>query len=158
MFSLSCSSYPDGGIIPSKYVHRKAKGQNVSPGFSWKDPPIETKSFALLIVDPHRVAGNWVHWCVVNIPFRERTIPEGASRSGSMPPGAKELDNTYGEQGYGGPAPPRGTGQHPYVATIYALNIPTLTIPAGASFRQFQNSIGGKVIAEASVTGLYEVQ
>jgi phosphatidylethanolamine-binding protein (PEBP) family uncharacterized protein len=75
MFTLKCSSYADGGTIPLRFAHRSVQGgENVSPGFSWEDPPPGTKSFALSIMDPHPVANNWVHWFVIDIPFQERGI------------------------------------------------------------------------------------
>jgi hypothetical protein len=157
MFALTCHSYKDQETIPMKYVHKSVVGgQNVSPAFSWNDPPTNTKSFALSIVDPHPVANNWVHWFVVNIPFRERKLVEGASRTNSLPAGAKELMSSYNELGYGGPAPPKGSGSHPYVATIYALNVESLDLGVNTTLRQFQKAIEGKVIAEATMTGYFE--
>ena len=157
MFSLRCTSYPDGGDIPLRYAHTSVQGgRNVSPGFTWEDPPISAKSFALSIVDPHPVADNWVHWFVVDIPFRERSLPEGASRTHLLPGGAQELMNTYNELGYGGPAPPKGSGVHPYVATVYALNVPTLGLSKSTPLSKFLRAIEGKVIGEASVTGNHE--
>ena len=157
MFMLECLSYKDKEPIPTKYCHTSVVGgRNISPGFSWSDPPINTKSFALSIVDPHPVAKNWVHWLLINIPFRERKLVEGASRSKSLPGGAKDLINSFDEIGYGGPAPPRGSGQHPYVATVYALNVESLKIGVSTSLKQFLNLIEGKVIAEASATGYYD--
>jgi Raf kinase inhibitor-like YbhB/YbcL family protein len=156
MFALTCLSYKDKDFIPPKYTHQRIKGQNISPGFRWEDPPVNAKSFAFTIIDPHPVAKNWVHWMVVNIPLRIREIPEGASGSGHMAPGCKEIDNTYGESGYGGPAPPRGSGAHPYVATIYALSVDMAIVPQESSLRIFQNAIDGKVIAERSMTGYFE--
>ncbi len=158
MFTLTCLSYKDKASIPPKYTHPSIKGQNISPGFRWEDPPTNAKSFAFTIIDPHPVAKNWVHWMVINIPLRVREIPEGASDQGHMPPGSKEINNTYGESGYGGPAPPKGSGVHPYIATIYALNVDMLNLPQEASLRLFQNAIEGKVIAERSMTGYYEVK
>jgi Raf kinase inhibitor-like YbhB/YbcL family protein len=158
MFTLSCLSYKDKASIPPKYTHHSIKGQNISPGFRWDDPPVSTKSFAFSIIDPHPVAKNWVHWMVVDIPLRVREVPEGASDQGHMPPGSKEITNTYGESGYGGPAPPKGSGAHPYIATIYALNVDRLALPGEASLRLFQNAIEGKVIAERSMTGYFEVK
>jgi phosphatidylethanolamine-binding protein (PEBP) family uncharacterized protein len=64
--------------------------------------------------------------------------------------------NTYNELGYGGPAPPKGSGQHPYVATLHALNVESLGLGVNTTLRQFQNAIEGKVIAEVSMTGYYE--
>ncbi|MEW6510994.1 MAG: YbhB/YbcL family Raf kinase inhibitor-like protein [Bacteroidota bacterium] len=157
MFTLRCTSYVNDGNIPTEYAHTTVKGgKNISPGFAWDDPPVSTKSFALSIVDPHPVARNWVHWFVIDIPFRERALPEGASRSHALPHGAKELMNTYDELGYGGPAPPRGSGVHPYVATLYALNVASLALPKETLLTQFLRAIEGKVIAEAVVTGNYE--
>jgi Raf kinase inhibitor-like YbhB/YbcL family protein len=157
MFKLECQSYKDNEDIPPKYAHSSVVGgKNISPGFQWSDAPVATKSFALTIVDPHPVAKNWAHWMIVNIPFNARKLVEGASRSNHLPPGAKELINSYDEMGYGGPAPPRGSGVHPYVATLYALNVDSLKLGVSTSLKQFLNSIEGKVIAEASATGMYE--
>lgn len=157
MFVLNCTSYTDKSSMPVKHAHHSVVGgKNISPGFSWTDPPVSTKSFALSIIDPHPVARNWVHWFVINIPFRERKLVEGSSRTNSLPPGSKELMNSFHELGYGGPAPPPGSGEHPYVATLYALNSELPAIGPDCSLRQFEKAIEGKVIAEASVTGLYE--
>ena len=157
MFTLTCTSYENNGNIPIRHVHRTVRGgENVSPGFRWDDPPVTTKSFAFSIVDPHPVAKNWVHWFVIDIPFRERGVAEGASRTHALPIGAKELLNTYNELGYGGPAPPKGSGVHPYVATVYALNVPSLSLPKDAALSRFLSAMEGSVIAEATMTGLFE--
>jgi len=157
MLTLTCHSYKEKESIPMKYVHKtEVGGLNVSPGFSWIDPPTNTKSFALSIIDPHPVAKNWVHWFVINIPFRERKLVEGASRTNSLPPGAKELMTSYNELGYGGPAPPKGSGVHPYVATLYALDVASLALGVNCTLGQFQRAIEGKVIAEATITGNFE--
>lgn len=157
MFALQCRSYDPEGKIPSRYAHGSVGGKNTSPGFAWHDGPISTKSFAFSIVDPHPVARNWVHWMIVDIPFNAREIPEGASCTGKMPKGTRELMNTDGEQGYGGPAPPAGSGPHPYVATLYALNVEKLDLPKNASLRQFLNAIEGKVIAEVEMRAFFEI-
>jgi Raf kinase inhibitor-like YbhB/YbcL family protein len=157
MFTLSSPSFKDKETLHTKHAHKSVVGgHNVSPGLIWTEPPTNTKSFAFSVVDPHPVANNWVHWFVINIPFRERKIVEGASRTNSLPAGAKELMNTYGELGYGGPAPPKGSGVHPYVHTLYALNVESLNLGVNTSLREFLNAIEGKVIAEAVITGNYE--
>lgn len=157
MLTLKCTSYQDKEQIPVKHAHASVVGgKNISPGFSWSDPPTNTKSFTLSIVDPHPVANNWVHWFAINIQFRERTLVEGASRTNSLPAGAKELMNSFNALGYGGPAPPKGSGVHPYVATLYALNVETINLGVNTTLRQFEKAIEGKAIAESSVTGFYE--
>ena len=157
MFTLTCKSYGDKQSIPPRYVHGSVPGgKNISPGFTWEDPPVDTKSFAFSIIDPHPVANNWIHWLVIDIPFRERQLLEGASRANSLPQGSKELMNSYDELGYGGPAPPKGSGSHPYVATVYALNVPSLNLDRSTTLRQFQKAHEGRIIAEAGMTGYFE--
>ncbi len=157
MITVSSRSYGNNDTIPLKFVGRRVVGgKNISPELSWVEPPVSTKSFALTMVDPHPVAKNWVHWMVINIPFRERRIVEGASRTNSLPPGAKELMNTSNELGYNGPAPPKGSGAHPYIMTLYALNVSSLDLPVQCNLRQFHSAIEGKVIDEGTWTGMFE--
>ena len=124
---ISSSAFKDGGKIPIQYVMPGAGGKNISVPLSWKNAPSGTKSFALSMVDPHPVAQNWVHWLVINIPARAASLEEGASGK-KMPPGSVELKNSFGDIGYGGPQPPKGTGDHPYVFTLYALNVEKLDL------------------------------
>jgi len=106
------------------------------------------------MVDPHPVAQNWVHWLVVNIPVNTAAIEEGASRK-RMPPGSVELQNSFGDIGYGGPQPPRGTGDHPYVFTLYALNTEKLNLGMNTSLSFFKKALEGKVLASATLTARY---
>ena len=159
MLTLTCLSYKDKDSIPTRFAHHSVTGgRNVSPGFSWDDPPPETKSFAFSLIDPHPVAKNWVHWFIINIHRQERKIVEGASRTNSLPSGAKELMSTYNELGYGGPSPPPGSGVHPYVATLYALNVESLDLPVRTNLSQFHAALKGKIIAEAAMTGNFEIK
>ncbi len=151
---ISSSAFKDGEKIPIHYVMPAAGGKNISIPLAWKNAPSGTKSFALSIVDPHPVAHDWVHWLVTNIPASVTQLEEGASRK-RMPPGSTELKNSFGDIGYGGPQPPRGTGDHPYVITLYALNVPKVDLTLNASLSQFKKAIQGKVIETASLTGKY---
>ena len=149
------SAFKDGGKIPIQYVMVAAGGKNLSLPLTWKNVPPGTQSFALSIVDPHPVAQNWMHWLVINIPPSTTSLGEGVSRK-KMPSGAVELKNSFGEIGYGGPQPPKGSGEHPYVITLYALNTPKLDVRASATLIEFKKALEGKVIQSASITGKYE--
>jgi len=151
---ISSSAFKDKEKIPIQYVMPGAGGKNISIPLGWKNVPGGTKSFALSITDPHPVAQNWVHWLVINIPKDVTSIEEGASRK-KMPPGSAELKNSFGDIGYGGPQPPKGTGDHPYVVTLYALNVEKLDLGTSTSLSAFKKAIEGKVIESASVTGVY---
>ncbi len=149
---LSSSAFQDGGKIPLPYVMPGAGGKNLSLPLKWTDPPAGTKSFALSLVDPHPVARNWVHWLVINIPASVTSLEEGASGK-KMPQGAVELKSSFGEVGYGGPQPPKGTGDHPYVVTVYALSVPKLNLPVNTNLAGFQKALEGQVLASATITG-----
>jgi len=151
---ISSSAFKNGERIPIQYVMPGAGGKNISIPLAWKDVPAGTKSFCLSIVDPHPVAQNWVHWLVINIPAQVTSIEEGASKK-KMPKGSVELKNSFGDVGYGGPQPPRGTGDHPYVVTLYALNVAKLDLGANTSLSAFKKTIEDLVIGSASITGKY---
>jgi Raf kinase inhibitor-like YbhB/YbcL family protein len=151
---ITSSAFADGGKIPVAYVMPGAGGQNVSVPLTWSGAPAGTQSFALSMVDPHPVANNWVHWLVVDLPEESNGIPEGASGR-KMPPGAQELNNSFGSAGYGGPQPPRGSGDHPYVFTLYALSAPRVEIGKGAGLAAFKQALEGKVLATATLTGYF---
>ena len=153
---LSSSAFQDGKLIPTKYAyHGVSGGRNISIPLTWDGAPPETKSFALSIVDPHPVANNWVHWFVMNIPQTTAFLAEGSSGK-NMPVGSKELYNTYGTLGYGGPEPPKGSGPHPYEVKLYALNVENLDLSVNATLSAFKKGLEGKVITSAKIIGIYE--
>ena len=146
----------DGKPIPTRYAHYGVVGgNNISIPLSWSDAPAGTQSFTLSIVDPHPVANNWIHWFVINIPSNIVSLPEGASCK-NMPAGSKELYNSYGTRGYGGPEPPKGSGPHPYQIVVCALNTPSLDIPVNTTLTAFRKALEEKVIASTIITGIYE--
>ena len=151
---ITSNAFPDGGKIPLPYVMSGAGGQNVSVPLSWSGAPAGTQSFALAMVDPHPIARNWVHWLVIDLPKDSTSIPEGASGQ-KMPKGAVELKNSFGETGYGGPQPPRGSGDHPYVFTLYALSVPKVKLGRDAGLAAFQQALEGKILATATLTGYF---
>jgi Raf kinase inhibitor-like YbhB/YbcL family protein len=151
---LKSSAFADGGKIPQPYVMPGAGGKNLSLPLQWSGAPPGTQSFALAIVDPHPVAHNWVHWLVVNLPGNASSLEEGASGK-KMPSGAVELHNSWGKPGYGGPQPPPGTGDHPYVVTLYALNVPKLDLKPSTDLSGFQKALEGKVLGTVKITGFY---
>jgi hypothetical protein len=151
---ISSTAFKDGEKIPIQYVMPGAGGKNISIPLAWKNVPPGTKSFCLSIVDPHPVAQHWVHWLVINIPVQVNTLEEGASKK-RMPKGSIELKNSWGDVGYGGPQPPKGTGDHPYVTTLYALNVEKLDLGVNTSLSAFKKAIEGRVISSASITSKY---
>ena len=130
-FTLYSKSFRSGHTMPAYLATLKVKGgKNKSPSLYWKNIPDGTKSFALICIDLHPVAKRWVHWMVINIPAGSDHIVSGASPD-NMPEGSVELYNSFGNLGWGGPQPPKGTGLHKYLFKLYALKSEKL--PAGIS-------------------------
>jgi Raf kinase inhibitor-like YbhB/YbcL family protein len=151
---ITSSAFQEGGKISSQYVMPGAGGQNVSVPLTWSGVPAGVQSFALAMVDPHPVARNWVHWLVIDLPPGVTSIATGASGK-EMPAGTVELQNSFGTTGYGGPQPPRGSGDHPYVFTLYALSVPKVTLGQTAGLAAFQQALEGKILATATLTGYF---
>jgi len=151
---LTSTSYFDTLNIPAKYCSRGIyTGQNISPQYAWADYPTSAKSFALILVDRHPKANGFVHWLLVNIPADVNKIPEGASHSSKMPAKVEELNNSFGQMGYGGPQPPKGSGKHIYEALIFALNIEKLGLSGEVSEKQFMAKIKPHIISQAALSG-----
>jgi Raf kinase inhibitor-like YbhB/YbcL family protein len=151
---LTSAAFADGGKIPQEHVMPGAGGKNVSLPLTWSGAPPGTQAFALAIVDPHPVARNWVHWLVVNLPADTAALNAGASGQ-KMPAGVLELHNSWGKPGYGGPQPPPGTGDHPYVVTLYALDTARLDLKPATSLAAFHQALEGKILGTAKITGYY---
>ena len=153
---ISSAAFRDGDKIPIRYAMPAVGGKNISIPLTWKNPPPGTKSFALSMVDPHPVARNWVHWLVINIPANAVSLEEGASGK-KMLQRSVELKNSFGEIGYGGPQPPKGSGDHPYVVTLYALSVDKLDLGANTSLDAFRKALDGKVLTSVTLTGKFGV-
>lgn len=153
-----CPALLSGKYFPNKFAHRAVQGgQNISPPVLWGEVPPETRSFVLSIIDRHPEARNWVHWFVINIPYQVREIHERASGDRErLPTGAQEMRNSYGDLGYGGPNPPRGSGQHLYAITLRALRIDTIPVGPFATPQECEDEIRGNVLATGFVTGILQ--
>ena len=153
---ISSESFPDRGVIDSKYAMKAVSGgMNLSPHVLIEDIPATTQSIAIVFVDRHSMARNWIHWMAINLPPSAAVIAEGASGSG-MPGGTVELENTFGFRGYGGPQPPRGSGIHTYELTAYCLSGEIKPVSARPSEKEFIGMAQGMIIARARISAGFE--
>jgi Raf kinase inhibitor-like YbhB/YbcL family protein len=156
VFSLTSPGFLADQSIPARFAMNGVPGgANVSIPYAWSDVPQATRSFALVLVDRAPIARDWVHWTVVDIPSEATGLAEGASGTSAMPLGARELANTYGSPGYGGPLPPPGSGRHPYEATIYALDVGSVQVTGAGSAVSLERAVEGHVLAKATLTGYF---
>jgi Raf kinase inhibitor-like YbhB/YbcL family protein len=150
-----CPALLSGKYFPNKFAHVTLEGgQNISPPVLWGEVPPDARSFVLSIVDLHPAARNWIHWFVINIPRHYREIPEHASGDRErFPSAAQEMRNSFGDLGYGGPNPLRGSGLHPYEFTVRALSIDSLSVGPFATPQECEEEMRGKVLASGSMKG-----
>lgn len=155
---VTCPVLDPDHRIPLQHAFRRVRGgANVSVPLTWTRPPGGARSLVVTIIDVHPVANFWVHWCIAGISPDITGIAEGASLNPRvLPPGAIETVNSYGEPGYGGPAPPGGTGPHDYVMSVYALRGLPPFRRAQFSRKQIEQLLDGLVVASGNCTGVFE--
>jgi len=146
---MSSPSFRDGQI-PKDFT---CDGANKSPRLEWSEPPAGAKSLALIVSDPDAPIGTFVHWVLYNIPAGKRELDEGVPTQGELTDGSRQGQNDFGETGYGGPCPPRGS-THRYFFELYALDAP-LKLPAEATRKQLENAMQGHILARGELIARY---
>jgi Raf kinase inhibitor-like YbhB/YbcL family protein len=147
-FTLRSPDFRNGAPIPAIHAYHGngCTGRNVAPTLVWASVPLQTRSFALTVVDPD--AGGWVHWVVYNVPATWRTL--GAHSPQRFDQGM----TSFRTRGYGGPCPPANGQVHHYVFTIYALNVAHLaghTLTRDAVMRAMR----GHILGTATLIGTF---
>jgi len=144
-------AFGNGDYIPVKYT---CDGEDVSPPLLFLDPPDQTQSFAVLVDDPDAPVGVFTHWIIYDIPGTFEGLPEDVPPIPELEYGIKQGINDFKRIGYGGPCPPPGS-IHRYFFILFALDVPTTGLPAGATKAEFLEAIDGHVIAHDELVGLY---
>ncbi len=138
-FALSSPDKQLTVSIPEMYMAKVfgCHGGNMSPELTWSGVPAGTRSFVITLFDGDvkDSPSGWWHWVLYNVPGNVTSLPMGAGseRKNLMPAGAVEARTDLGTAAYHGPCPDRGDPPHHYLFTIYALDVPTITVPPGSS-------------------------
>lgn len=146
------SAFANGGPIPRKYT---CDGEDISPPLQWADAPVDTRSFALIVDDPDAPISPWTHWLLYNLPSESCALPESVPPDAELTDGSRHGKNSWGWLGYGGPCPP--SGAHRYFFKLYALDT-VLELRPGASKEALLQAMGGHILAQAWLMGLYSRQ
>ena len=144
---LTSSAFAAGEPIPAKYG---CDGTQTSPPLAWADVPAGTKSLALLMEDPDAPGGTFVHWTVYGIPATARRFDEG-----KVPSGAGQGENSFGDDRYGGPCPPKGDDAHHYAFNLYALRADP-GLEAGAKPDDVRAAIKKQALARGRLIGTFK--
>jgi Raf kinase inhibitor-like YbhB/YbcL family protein len=153
--TLRSDAFANGRAIPRRYSEDV---EDLSPPLTWTGLPQGTKELALIVDDPDAPRPEpWVHWVLYKIPADVRTLTEGLPRTPTLhvPPSALQGKNSWGTDGYRGPAPPKGHGTHHYHFRLYALDAP-LAAAQGLDKAGLLEAMRGHVLAEAELVGTYE--
>ena len=147
---LTSRAFQNEGAIPDTY---SKQGGNISPPLAWTGVPDGTRSLALIVDDPDAPSGVFVHWLLYGIPPGTTELKEHLAATPSLPNGARQGRNGYGDLGYGGPQPPSGT--HRYFFRLYALDTDS-DVPGGLTREELEGIIEGHVLEQAQLMGRYQ--
>lgn len=153
-FTLTSSSFTDGGVIPDKYT--QASTSPVSPELSWINAPAATQSFALIMHDPdtapRKGSADILHWMAFNIPATTTSLPEGVPTTPTLADGTVQPNNFGGHPGFMGPGA-RGIYHH-YTWELYALDT-KLNLGPEATRDDVLKAMDGHVVGKAAVEGRF---
>lgn len=170
--------------VISEKGHTKP-GQNFNVGLTWERGPLDTKSYAVIMVDKDVPADfsnankegktlpiseqrrDFYHWVMVDIPLTITSIPVGADSrgpeakpAGVVPHGMAGI-NDYTSSGnihggYDGPCPPWNDERlHNYHFQVYALDIAKLSLNSNLTGPQAMEAIKEHAIAFGEAVGKY---
>ena len=137
---LTSPAFSDGGEIPRECGYKHG---NEAPPLVINGIPEGTKSLTLIMDDPDAMepAGKvWVHWVVWNIVGSTIDLKK-----------CHQCMTDFGEEGYGGPAPP--DKRHTYVFKLYALDC--YLDADNETKAEVVDDMKGHIIEQATLTGTY---
>ncbi|WP_276955029.1 YbhB/YbcL family Raf kinase inhibitor-like protein [Allomeiothermus silvanus] len=130
------------GLAPQAPLRSVCEGRNVSPAVVPLQVPARTQSLALIFWDSAKGA-LIARWLVYDIPPAARLSP-GLPRAALLAHGIKQGQNGLGRLGYDAPCQP---GM--YQVDLYALDVPSLGLPPGATLHEVKAAIQRHRLAEA---------
>ena len=153
IFELSSTTFKDGQMMPARVANSRANvpqnancvGENVSPQLSWINPPVGTKSFAILMVDPEGRGGGGVsHWVAYGIPADIAAFAEGeVSKPSPKYVGGK---SRLGVGHYSGPCTPANSQPRHYTFVLIATDLEPKELPPGLT----REELTGRIVPEGA--------
>lgn len=143
--------WEDEGPIDPRYTceaYGGKPGTGLSPALEWSGVPAGTNNLAIVVTD--LTANGFVHWAVVGIDPATTGVAEGQAPADGI-----AGKNGFGQNGWGGPCPPAGSGAHEYLFQVYALN-KNLGLTPGFDPGPAQDQIESASTAAVSLVGRFE--
>jgi Raf kinase inhibitor-like YbhB/YbcL family protein len=157
-FTLTSPDFKDGARLAVKNAgnnktNPNCVGENISPAFSWANPPEGTKSYALLMFDPEgRPPGGVSHWVAYGIPVSVTGFAEGeVSKASDKYVGGI---STQKVGFYSGPCTPAGAPHH-YTFTLMATDLEPSALQAGMTRDELIKALDGHVKGATGLIGTF---
>ena len=152
---IRSSAFADQGAIPPVYTEN---GSDISPPLSRQGVPPGTRELALICDDPDAPGPPrpWVHWLVYKIPPHLPGLGPNVPKMQVLSAGGgniRQPSNSFGSFGYGGPAPPPGSGYHRYRFTLYALDTELTVAPRNRA--ELEHYLQRNILQKAETVGFY---
>lgn len=141
---LASQEFSNLQMIPANYT---CKGNNINPPLEISDAPAQTKSLALIVIDPDAPHGDFTHWLIWDIPPATQRID-----ADSAPHQATQGVNGTETIGYMGPCPPSGT--HRYIFSLYALDT-MLNLATSIKADELISALEGHILEKAELVGTF---
>jgi hypothetical protein len=148
--TLASKNIKPGAPIAAAHIYPRCGGQNRSPELAWSGAPAGTKSFVVTAIDTSVKPNFWSHWVVVDLPPTTSRLPAAVAQ---LPKGARSVAGNFGDPGYAGPCPPKGSGVHNYEFTVWALPTPRFEAAPDANARELAQRLQKAALAHATVIG-----
>ncbi|MFF3088716.1 YbhB/YbcL family Raf kinase inhibitor-like protein [Streptomyces nojiriensis] len=149
-FTVTSPDVRDGEALPADTWADAfgCTGDNRQLRLSWSGAPQPTRSYAITMFDPDAPTGSgfW-HWLVWDIPAGHTGVDT------QLPADAITGIGDSGKAGYLGPCPPGGDLTHHYEISVYALDVPTLGLPASTPPTVAAFTMSGHILGYARITG-----
>ena len=154
-FTLTSTDVTDGEALDEIFAHPSVGGKNLSPQLAWSGFPETSRGFVVTCYDPDAPTGSgfW-HWSLVNVPVSVTELERGAD---PLPEGAFCVRNDYGDQNYGGAAPPPGDRPHRYVFAVHALDVDSLDVGPDATPAYVGFNLAFHTLARATIRPTFQV-
>ena len=142
-FKVCSSAFSDGDYLPGWYC---GDCLNASPPLGWDGEPEQTVSLAVVC---RSSAGN-VHWLLWNVPNTLKTIYGKQPHGPSLPDGAVQGVNDFGDNGWTGPS---GNKEGMSITvSLYALDKMLDLEGSGVNAEKLVSAMKGHILDEASLT------
>jgi len=148
--TLTSKDLSPGAQIAADHIYPRCGGKNVPPELVWRGAPAGTKSFVITAIDTSVKPNFWSHWIIVDLPATTKRLQTGAAE---LPPGARSVAGNFGDVGYAGPCPPKGSGLHNYEFTVWAMPTPHFDVAPNTNAKALAAQLQKTALAHATLIG-----